>query len=256
MCFFRSARALSRHGPWTATSTFAPIEWSVIVPGAGVGRTKKPKVVRHPPTMWRGGTTISPGFGIRHRAVATCCSGIMSCRCLRDHLGGLGSPVGRSARYVDQIPTQYDHGEGSEGLESHIRRSARFLFPRRHVGKTASRSTSRVVRVCQTWPRASRSRPGSVWSGWAKRDRQRTMHMDTSPAACQSQSMHPPLRRRPVRRRCFSFTAVSPSDRGMMTFYGPSFETKVAAGLGRTRRSRARRSHYRTVTLDGKGLST
>ena len=116
MCFFRSARALSRHGPWTATSTFAPIEWSVIVPGAGVGRTKKPKVVRHPPTMWRGGTTISPGFGIRHRAVATCCSGIMSCRCLRDHLGGLGSPVGRSARYVDQIPTQYDHGEGSEGL--------------------------------------------------------------------------------------------------------------------------------------------
>ena len=49
----------------------------------------------------------------------------------RDHLGGLGSPVGRSARYVDQIPTQYDHGEGSEGLESHIRRSARFLYPRR-----------------------------------------------------------------------------------------------------------------------------
>ena len=47
----------------------------MIVPGAGVGRTKKPKVVRHPPTMWRGGTTISPGFGIRHRAVATCCSG-------------------------------------------------------------------------------------------------------------------------------------------------------------------------------------
>ena len=50
----------------------------MIVPGAGVGRTnstKKPKVVWHPPTMWRGGTTISPGFGIRHRAVATCCSG-------------------------------------------------------------------------------------------------------------------------------------------------------------------------------------
>ena len=41
MSVFRSARALSRHGPWTATSTFAPIEWSVIVPGAGVGRTKK-----------------------------------------------------------------------------------------------------------------------------------------------------------------------------------------------------------------------
>ena len=160
----------------------------------------------------------------RSCASSSCCGNmlsgiiIMSCACLRDHLGGLGAPVGRSARYVDQIPTQYDHGEGSEGLESHIRRSARFLFPRRHVGKTASRSTSRVVRVCQTWPRASRSRPGSVWSGWAKQERQRTMYMDTSPAACQGQSMHPPLRRRPVRRRCFSFAAVSPSDRGMITF--------------------------------------
>ena len=70
---FRSARALSRHGPWTARSTFAPIEWSMIVPGAGVGRTKKPKVVRHPPTMWQGGTTISRGYAYRHRAVATCC---------------------------------------------------------------------------------------------------------------------------------------------------------------------------------------
>ena len=169
----------------------------------------------------------------------------------QDHLGGLEPPDGRSVRYVDQIPTQYDHGEGSEGLESQIRRSARFLFPRRHVGKTASRSTSRVVRVCQTWPRASRSRPGSVWSGWAKRDRQRTMHMDTSPAACQSSSMHPPLRRRPVRRRCFSFTAVSPTDRGMMTFYGPSFETKVAAGLGRTRRSRAPYSPYGEYGTEG-----
>ena len=104
----------------------------MIVPAAGVGRTKKPKVVRHPPTMWLGGTTISRGYVYRHRPVATCCSGIVSCACLRDHLGGLGAPVFRSARYVDQIPTQYDHGEGSEGLESHIRRSARFFFCRRH----------------------------------------------------------------------------------------------------------------------------
>ena len=29
------------------------------------------------------------------------------------------------------MPTQYDHREGSEGLESHIRRSARFFLPRR-----------------------------------------------------------------------------------------------------------------------------
>ena len=103
----------------------------MIVPGAGVGRTKKPKVVRHPPTMWLGGTTISRVYAYRHRPVATCCSGIVSCACLRDHLGGLGAPVFRSARYVDQIPTQYDHGEGSEGLERHVRRSARFFFPRR-----------------------------------------------------------------------------------------------------------------------------
>ena len=103
----------------------------MIVPGAGVGRTKKPKVVRHPPTMWLGGTTISRTFAHRHRAVATCCSGIVSCACLRDHLGGLGDPVFRSARYVDQIPTQYDHGEGSEGFERHVRRSARFFYPRR-----------------------------------------------------------------------------------------------------------------------------
>ena len=131
MCFFRSARALSRHGPWTATSTFAPIEWSVIVPGAGVGRTKKPKAVRHPPTMWLGGTIISRSFSSRHRPVATCCSGIMSCACLRDHLGGLVSPVGRTVKREGNVPTQYDHGEGSEGLERHIRRSARFFFPRR-----------------------------------------------------------------------------------------------------------------------------
>ena len=48
------------------------------------------------------------------------------------------------------------------------------------------RVTSRVVRLCQTWPRASRSRPGTVWSGWASWDRQRTMYMDTSPTDCRS----------------------------------------------------------------------
>ena len=43
--------------------------------------------------------------------------------------------------------------------------------------------TSRVVRGRQTWPSASRVRPGSVWSGWARWDRQRTIFMDPSPAA-------------------------------------------------------------------------
>ena len=37
----------------------------------------------------------------------------------------------------------------------------------------------------------------------------------------------------------------------MMTFYGPSFETKVAAGLGRTRRSRAPYSGYPEYGTEG-----
>ena len=97
----------------------------------GCTKSKKPKVVRHLPTMWLGGTTISRTFAHRHRPVATCCSGIMSCACLRDHHGGLVSPVGRTVKREGNVPTQYDHREGSEGLERHIRRSARFFFPRR-----------------------------------------------------------------------------------------------------------------------------
>ena len=54
---------------------------------------------------------------------------VMSCACLRDHLGGLVSPVGRTVKREGNVPTQYDHGEGSEGLESHVRRSERFFFP-------------------------------------------------------------------------------------------------------------------------------
>ena len=80
------------------------------------------------------------------------------------------------------------------------------------------RVTSRVPRVCQTWLRALRTDPVTAWSGWAKRDHQRTMYMDTSPAACQDHLMHPPLRLRPVRRRSFRFTALSASCRGMITF--------------------------------------
>ena len=105
----------------------------MIVPGAGVGRTKKPKVVRHPPTMWLGGTTISRGYAYRHRPVATCCSGIVRFVCLRVHLSGLVSPVGRTVKREGNVPTQYDHCEGSEGLERHVRRSARFFFPRRFL---------------------------------------------------------------------------------------------------------------------------
>ena len=68
--------------------------------------------------MWQGRTTISAGFGIRHRPVATCSSGIVSCACLRDYLGGLGGgPVGRTVKREGNVPTQYDHGEGAGGLE-------------------------------------------------------------------------------------------------------------------------------------------
>ena len=70
-------------------------------------------------------------FAYRHRPVATCCSGIVRFVCLRDHLSGLVSPVGRTVKREGNVPTQYDHREGSEGLERHIRRSARFFFPRR-----------------------------------------------------------------------------------------------------------------------------
>ena len=46
---------------------------------------------------------------------------------------------------------------------------------------TAAPVTSRVDHRGPTWPSASRFRPGTAWSGWASRDRQRTMHMDSSP---------------------------------------------------------------------------
>ena len=101
----------------------------------------------------------------------------------RDHLGGLGSQKARSARNEGHSPTQYEHSEGSEGLESHVRRSEIVFFPRRLLISAVQPPTSRVVRGRQTWPSASRVRPGSVWSDWARWDRQRTIFMDPSPAA-------------------------------------------------------------------------
>ena len=37
----------------------------------------------------------------------------------------------RSVRNEGHSPTKYDHREGSEGRERHVRRSARFFYPRR-----------------------------------------------------------------------------------------------------------------------------
>ena len=183
MSVFRSARALSRHGPWTARSTFAPIEWSMIVPGAGVGRTKKPKVVRHPPTMWQGGTTISRGRAYRHRAVATCCSGTSFF--LRHVIilvvSGPSKADRRETRATARLSMIIVRAQrvwrvtfdAQQDFSSHGASSSCAVEP----------PTSRVVRRRPTWPSASRVRPGSVWSGWARWDRQRTMYTRASPAA-------------------------------------------------------------------------
>ncbi len=157
----------------------------MIVSGAGVGRTKKPKVVRHPPTMWLGGTTISRGYAYRHRPVATCCSGIVSCACLRDHLSGLVSPRLSYDRRDTLTRSQLSM------ITARAERVLRGTFDAQQDFSThcacgimiPQPPTSRVVRRRPTWPSASRVRPGSAWSGWARWDRQRTRYARASPAA-------------------------------------------------------------------------
>ena len=58
--------------------------------------------------------------------------------------------------------------------------------------------TRRVVRRRPTWPSASRTDPGTVWSAQAKWDHQRTMYVDTSPARSLSRHelLQPSSRRR------------------------------------------------------------
>ena len=48
------------------------------------------------------------------------------------------------------------------------------------------RVTSRVVRLRRACSSDLRARPGTAGSGWASRDRQRTMYVDTSPTDCMS----------------------------------------------------------------------
>ena len=101
----------------------------------------------------------------------------------RDHLGRLGSQKGRSARNEGHSPTQYDHSEGSEGLESHVRRSARFSFPRRFIdimmsagaayqqsGPTTSDMAERFTgpsRECMEWLGEMRPSADDVYSCFA-----------------------------------------------------------------------------------------
>ena len=49
-----------------------------------------------------------------------------------------GAHQDRSVRNEGHSPTQYDHREGSEGRERHVRRSARFFFPRRLLHQRAA----------------------------------------------------------------------------------------------------------------------
>ena len=81
--------------------------------------------------MWRGGVQPSPrvvrivivlSMLLWHREICllTCASEWSRVPC---------RPNGEARE--GNVPTQYDHREGSEGLERHIRRSERFFFSRR-----------------------------------------------------------------------------------------------------------------------------
>ena len=65
----------------------------------------------------------------------------------------------------------------------------------------SERVTSRVVRLRRACSSDLRARPGTAGSGWASRDRQRTMYVDTSPADCRSHS-----------KVCLLYTSPSPRD--------------------------------------------
>ena len=76
-----------------------------------------------------------------------------------------GSHQDRSVRNEGHSPTKYDHREGSEGRERHVRRSARFFFCRRFIdhrneaayqqsGPTTSDMAERFTgpyRECMEW---------------------------------------------------------------------------------------------------------
>ena len=186
--------------------------------GMGLQRATAPAIVRPPPSMRGVGPIISRKNPLRRRLAST-------------------RKVDQLALPGVKIRTSVSLARSSESIESkhtsidlvsvrtRQKVSLASYAPRLISHFTASapkelpeRVTSRVPRVCQTWLRALRTDPVTEWSGWAKRDHQRTMYMDTSPAACQDHSKDPPLRLRPVRRRSFRFTALSASCRGMITF--------------------------------------
>ena len=186
--------------------------------GMGLQRATAPAIVRPPPSMRGVGPIISRKNPLRRRLAST--------RKV-DQLALPGVKIrtsvslSRSSESVESKHTSIDMvSVGTRPKVSLASYAPRLIshFTASAPKELPERVTSRVPRVCQTWLRALRTDPVTAWSGWAKRDHQRTMYMDTSPAACQDHLMHPPLRLRPVRRRSFRFTALSASCRGMITF--------------------------------------
>ena len=204
--------------PGLCTARLRDETTATIGSGMGLQRATAPAIVQPPPSMRGVGPIISRKNPLRRRLAST--------RKV-DQLALPGVKIrtsvslARSSESVESKHTSID----LVSVRTRPKVSLASYAPRLISHFTASawkelpeRVTSRVPRVCQTWLRALRTDPAGAWSGWAKRDHQRTMYMDTSPAACQDHLMHPPLRLRPVRRRSFRFTALSASCRGMITF--------------------------------------
>ena len=141
----------------------------------GLQRATAPAIVRPPPSMRGVGPILSRKNPLRRRLAST--------RKV-DQLALPGVKIrtsvslARSSESVESKHTSIDLvsvrtrpkvslASYSPRLISHFTASAPKELP--------ERVTSRVPRVCQTWLRALRTDPVTEWSGWAKRDHQRTM---------------------------------------------------------------------------------
>ena len=119
-----------------------------------------------------------------------------------------GSHQDRSVRNEGHSPTKYDHREGSEGLERHVRRSARFFYPRRLLhqraaaayqqsGPTTSDLAERFTgpsRECMEWlgeMGPSAYEVYSCFAGCASRALESGALPLTSASSCGRQSVNP-----------------------------------------------------------------
>ena len=114
----------------------------------------------------------------------------------------------RSVRNEGHSPTKYDHREGSEGRERHVRRSARFFFPRRFLhqrgeacyqqsGPRTSDLAERFTgpsRECMEWLGEMRPSAYDVYSwfaGCASRALESAPKWSTSESSRARQSVNP-----------------------------------------------------------------